>query len=435
MTERPKISSKQIAPITDAITPLDDAIVSETARSMERLIEAARKMESDRRFRLALGRALAATFRRPYADFPPEAAARLVLDQLEAQPDEYLRQNLPAAVLGALSLLSRYDWNTTDDPMWFRTLSWDEVANSDPPSWLIQGVLPAAGVAMLWGPSGSYKSFVALDIAAHVCQGWDWAGHSCAKPWDGFGGADKRLHRVLYVAGEGNMSARTACWAAHHGFPDFGEHFDFIVHPVDLLDADTVWDLAESANHRRYALIVIDTLARSIPGADENSAQDMGKAMDAVADIARSADASVLLIHHTGKDSSRGERGSSAIRGAVEASLEMKKLGDLRASVEMRKQRDAEDEGTMRLRMQQVTINAGRATEMSSLVPVVDNSPPAPSKDATEPTKTARAVSAARQYREEHGRWPTVSELAEATGVSDATASRALQPLRQEPAE
>ncbi len=251
---------------------------------IKQLVERAYEMEPDRRFPLALGRALAATFRRPYADFPPEAAARLVLDAVSESQDidpthaEFLRQNLSAAVLGALHALRQSDWNTTDDPMWFRTQSWDEVANAEPPSWLIEDVLPAGNVSILWGPSGSYKSFVALDIAAHVCQGWAWAGHACAEPWTEFEVARAR-HRVLYVFGEGNPTARVAAWSALHHHPDFGDDFDFILHPVNLLESETVWNLAESANHRRYALIVIDTLARSIPGADEKLGPGNGQAV------------------------------------------------------------------------------------------------------------------------------------------------------------
>jgi hypothetical protein len=85
-------------------------------------------------------------------------------------------------------------------------------------------------------------------------------------------------------------------------------------------------------------LIVLDTLARCIPGADENSAQDVGRAVAAIDRIRAATGATVLLIHHTGKNGD-SERGSSALRGAADTMLAVSNDDGL-IRVECAKQKD-----------------------------------------------------------------------------------------------
>jgi hypothetical protein len=68
--------------------------------------------------------------------------------------------------------------------------------------------------------------------------------------------------------------------------------------------------------------IIFDTLARSMVGLDENSAKDMGLAMEVLAHIQRVTGATILLVHHTGKYGG-SERGSSALRAACDVMLEI----------------------------------------------------------------------------------------------------------------
>ena len=45
-----------------------------------------------------------------------------------------------------------------------------------PLDWRVRGVLPAVGVAALFGPSASGKSFLGFDLAANIAEGSDWFG-------------------------------------------------------------------------------------------------------------------------------------------------------------------------------------------------------------------------------------------------------------------
>ena len=87
---------------------------------------------------------------------------------------------------------------------------------------------------------------------------------------------------------------------------------------------------------------MIDTLARATPGANENSGEDMGKALKHCQVIHRITGALVVLIHHSGKDQSRGARGWSGIRAATDTEIEVTKMGNARRA-QISKQRDGED--------------------------------------------------------------------------------------------
>src|SRR5690606_13091125 len=96
------------------------------------------------------------------------------------------------------------------------------------------------------------------------------------------------------------------------------------------------------------SLIVIDTLARSIVGVDENSAKDMGGVIKHLDQLRRATGSTILLVHHTGKDASAGARGSSALRAAMDTELEVTAAGQL-MTLKVKKQREAAAAAPMRL--------------------------------------------------------------------------------------
>ena len=188
--------------------------------------------------------------------------------------------------------------------------------------WLIRELLPLSGVGMIFGDSGSGKTFMALDLALSVARGEPWRGLQVEK------------RRVLYVAAEGGVSFshRLEAYARFHGVT--GEDLDFSVirkEAPNFSDAvDVKWILRRAQEGEPCGLIVIDTLAQVTPGCDENAVKDMGVIMRRCTQLAALTGSLVLLIHHSGKDPGRGARGSSAIRGALdfEACVTRKKDGE-----------------------------------------------------------------------------------------------------------
>ncbi len=178
--------------------------------------------------------------------------------------------------------------------------------------WIVKGVLPHAEILLIVGESGAGKSFFTLDIGAHVALGLPWRGRRA-----------KRL-RVVYVCAEGaaGFRNRLAAWCQHHDVAL--EQLDLIVIPAapNLLQKEEVRELlAELQRHAPVGLIVIDTFAQTTAGGDENSGQDMGRALGHCKALHKATGATIGLVHHLGKDASRGARGWSGIKAAADAEI------------------------------------------------------------------------------------------------------------------
>jgi hypothetical protein len=188
-----------------------------------------------------------------------------------------------------------------------------------PPVMLVGDRIPRRALVCLYGPSGLGKTFVALDLALSHAAHRSWLGAALSPPG-----------RVVYIATEGtaHVSVRLRGWFTNAGL-DLSESVGFYLYPdaVNLLTPAAVVAFIDDAAAISPTLIVVDTLARCIVGADENSAKDMGLAIEACDRIRRTTAATVLLVHHTGKDGGQ-ERGSSALRGAADTVLALTDDGD-----------------------------------------------------------------------------------------------------------
>ena len=178
--------------------------------------------------------------------------------------------------------------------------------------YLIKQWLPAQGVAVVYGASGSGKSFFTLDMVMAVVRDQPWHGHRVC------GGA------VAYLCAE--------------GFTDFQDRVDAIglhqqVDPSTLplylrgrgitwLQAEKIKDLIrELRKIPGLRMLVIDTLAKVIAGENENAAEVMTKAVHHAEEIARVLGILVLIVHHTGKDEGRGLRGHSALEAGIDSAI------------------------------------------------------------------------------------------------------------------
>lgn len=195
-------------------------------------------------------------------------------------------------------------------PSRFRLLSGADLEAIPPISWRVKGILPTRGIAAVYGPSGSGKSFLTFDLCCTIASGCEaWFGYR-VKPAP-----------VVYLAleGQAGFRLRVEAWKRKTGRP-LPATLHMVLDPFRLNEPDDVKELAPLLPSG--AVVVVDTLAQATPGADENSGADMGRVLDAAKRIAHRVDGLVLLIAHTGKDASKGLRGWSGVIGALDAAIE-----------------------------------------------------------------------------------------------------------------
>jgi hypothetical protein len=201
--------------------------------------------------------------------------------------------------------------------------------------WMVKTLIPADAMGMLFGASGTFKSFVALDLCLHVAHGLQWAKRKTNQ-----GG-------VVYVAAEGGAGIyrRVRAWHQHHKLSQ-PDNFHVCVTPLLLAEEDQVSALREAIATLplRPSLVVVDTLSQTFSG-DENSSTDIANYLRLLNTHLRAAfGATVIVVHHTGHMASERPRGSSAITANLDFLLGCFRPNaeSLAAQVEVIKQKDGD---------------------------------------------------------------------------------------------
>lgn len=202
-------------------------------------------------------------------------------------------------------------------PSRFRPLALTETDAFKEPTWILPGLIPAQGTVQITGKQKSFKTFLALDMALGIATGVKTFGQVPASA------------PVVYVAGE-NASAialkHVPAWRLAHGQEN--ELPFWIVPNMPRANLDTeINELIKEVRkaHILPAVVVIDTATRALRGLDENSAKDMGLFSAACEHIQRELGCTVIVIRHTGKDESRGGRGSNVIEGDFDTMLSVER--------------------------------------------------------------------------------------------------------------
>ncbi|MGH9015571.1 MAG: AAA family ATPase [Acidimicrobiia bacterium] len=195
---------------------------------------------------------------------------------------------------------------------------------------LVAGLLFLPGESVVYAPPKACKTFFTLHLALSVAAGRPFMGRPVAQG------------KVLYIAAEGvgGLGARVHAWREYHHVDDL-DGAAFLTTAVNLFDPGAVTALCELLDEWEPTLTVVDTLARCSTGADENSARDMGRVVDSIDTIRDRTGGHVANVHHAGKDTTKGMRGSTALLGAVDTVIKLS--GDTQAlKVEVTDQKDTE---------------------------------------------------------------------------------------------
>lgn len=188
-------------------------------------------------------------------------------------------------------------------------------AQGEAATWIIKGILPQADLAVVFGESGSGKSFFTLDLACHIALGNSYRSHKTQQG------------NVAYIAAEGSggFKNRLKAYAAHHEINLADLPLTVLAASPNFMRRDNVDAVRDAilALPHRPSIIVIDTFAQVTPGANENSAEDVGRALGHCRQLHAATGAMIVLIHHSGKDATKGARGWSGLRAAADVEFEI----------------------------------------------------------------------------------------------------------------
>lgn len=242
--------------------------------------------------------------------------------------------------------------------------SFDEIED-EPVEWLIHKVIPKRGFCALYGPPGSFKSFIALDLSVAIARAAQWFGQPTTPSENG---------AVIYIAGEGHggIGARIKAARIHHQI-EAGTPIYFLRHQINIRSSmEDISSLIYAVRELVLALsikvdlIVIDTLARAFGGGNENSSEDMGAFITSCGQIQHEFESSLLVIHHSGKDAAKGLRGHSSLLGAVDTELELLRFdGQQKGILTISKQKDGEDGLRFGFEMVEIEIDEDRENSLS----------------------------------------------------------------------
>jgi len=205
-------------------------------------------------------------------------------------------------------------------------------------NWHIKGLMPSRGLMTVYAPPGAGKSFITLAAVLHVAAGRRFASRKVMQAG------------VVYIAGEGRGGFRNRLLHA-------AERLGTSLHNIPFRLIEVTPNLGTSEADRKClendvevqtaplgwkpGIVVIDTLASTMHGADENTSQGMGRFLANAESLVQKFDCLVIAVHHAGKDEARGMRGWSGLHASCDCEWEVTKgTAERSHSVRLQKVRD-----------------------------------------------------------------------------------------------
>ena len=268
------------------------------------------------------------------------------------------------------SLINPFHNNSSD---LFSKIVFDarEAIDMEEPDYWIEDRIPKESMVMIFGPSGEFKSFIAMDMACSIAAGIDYHGNEVEKA------------PVLYITGEGQRSInhRKRAWELKHNV--YASQMGVLGQAIDMTDSAASVSLVlaiEQYEHKfgvKPSAIFVDTVNRSFGDGDENSSQDMTRFVKSCDQIKAATGVTIILIHHSGKDVSKGARGSSVLKAALDAEYSVARVGEDRrgrvVTLSCSKIKDGQEPPDLVFNMESVLIGKKnkKGHELDSLVPEI----------------------------------------------------------------
>lgn len=229
--------------------------------------------------------------------------------------------------------------------------------------WLVKPIVPDAGIGAIYGDSGTFKSFLTLDLLAHVSNGQEWFGNRTKAapavyiPFEGQGGIPNRVKAWRLAQ---TMQRNPDLLMALVPDDDVRSNVAVVMEPLNMREAVDRERLVTTLIERKWAggVLCVDTLAHASNGIEENSSA-MGEMIGIFRDLQQRLGGVILLVHHSGKDQTRGMRGWSGLHAAMDFVIECQKEGDgdtREAHFRLSKVKDGTTGTVFKFRMQMVPL-------------------------------------------------------------------------------
>ena len=226
-------------------------------------------------------------------------------------------------------------------------------------TWAVKGVVQSNSVGMLFGASGSFKSFIALDFALHVAYGMPWLGRKTRKGVP------------VYLAAEGGtgLMKRIKAWHIARNMDWRQCPMRVVIQPMQFgADAKVLRDAIDAAGIVPTD-IIIDTMSQTMVG-EENSSTEVSRYLAALgSDLRAPYGATVVVVHHVGHNATERPRGSSAMIANLDWVLGcFRDDKEMLATVEAVKIKDGAINGPWTFRLDAITLGTDEdGDEISSL--------------------------------------------------------------------
>jgi hypothetical protein len=276
--------------------------------------------------------------------------------------------------------------------------------------WVVKRVIPSSGLTVLFGKKSTYKSFVALDLAMHIAAGVPWAGRKVSQ------GA------VIYIAAEGEEGIhKRGIGYRQYWRVEYGSVIDDA--PLYLIgdspnlgsdrgDVEEIVASVQALGISKPALVIIDTLAQTLFGADENGA-GMNLFIANAQKLSRSLNCAVMAVHHVGHGDDSRPRGNSSLGGAEYAEIRAEAGSDKFVTyLEIGKLKDEADKERFKASLVRHVLGKDEEGEETSTLVVREVSV---TKD--KPTKKDKEADAPRVGKNQRLLFQTIADATKTSGV------------------
>lgn len=234
----------------------------------------------------------------------------------------------------------------------YQLVHFDDLRPGPTSPYIVDELIPLNGLVAVWGPPKSGKSFWTFDLGMHVALGWPYRGRRVEKG------------PVVYCAFEGveGFRHRAEAFRRTHEIKDQEAWFYLLGSSAKLVrdHKALIASIDGQTDDRPPTVVVLDTLNRSIDGS-ESKDQDMGAYLAAAEAICDAFDCVVIIVHHSGIDSSR-PRGHTSLSGAAAVQIAVRRDAARNIIAEVEAMKDGPEGASFTSRLTVVEIGTDVVT-------------------------------------------------------------------------